>query len=89
MDCRSPSQLVRFWAAALGYDIQHDEDRYGAITDPNGTGPRLLFQAVGERTVLKNRVHLDLAVPNRDAEIDRLVELGGSLVRNVEEDGEA
>jgi catechol 2,3-dioxygenase-like lactoylglutathione lyase family enzyme len=89
IDCRTPSQLVRFWAAALGYDVQHDEDRYGALTDPTGTGPRLLFQVVPEGKVVKNRVHLDVAVPDRDAEIERLVELGGIRLRDVEEDGEA
>lgn len=89
IDCRTPAQLVRFWAAVLGYDVQHDEDRYGALTDPAGTGPRLLFQVVPEGKVVKNRVHLDVAVPDRDAEIQRLVELGGIRLRDVEEDGEA
>jgi predicted enzyme related to lactoylglutathione lyase len=55
----------------------------------NGTGPRLLFQVVPEDKVVKNRVHLDVAVPDRQAEIQRLVELGGTRLRDVEEDGEA
>jgi len=89
IDCRSPSQLVRFWAAVLDYDVQHDEDLYGALTDPTGRGPRLRFQVVPEEKVVKNRVHLDVAVPDRDAEIERLVELGGIRLRDVEEDGDA
>jgi catechol 2,3-dioxygenase-like lactoylglutathione lyase family enzyme len=89
IDCRSPSTLVRFWAAVLDYEVQHDEERYGALTDPNGTGPRLLFQVVPEDKVVKNRVHLDVAVSDRQAEIQRLVELGGTRLRDVDEDGEA
>jgi catechol 2,3-dioxygenase-like lactoylglutathione lyase family enzyme len=89
IDCRRPSQLVRFWAAALDYEVQHDEDRYGALIDPNGTGPRLLFQVVPEHKFVKNRVHLDVAVSDREAEIGRLVQLGGTRLRDVEEDGEA
>jgi hypothetical protein len=34
-------------------------------------------------------VHLDVAVPDRQAEVQRLVELGGTRLRDVEEDGEA
>jgi catechol 2,3-dioxygenase-like lactoylglutathione lyase family enzyme len=89
IDCRSPSPLVHFWAAALGYEIQADDDKHGSLTDPNGIGPRILFQVVPEEKAVKNRVHLDVEVPDRAAEIERLVELGGSRVRDVEEDGEA
>lgn len=89
IDCRSPSQLVRFWAAALGYDVQHDEARYGALPIRPGPARGLLFQVVPEEKVVKNRVHLDVAVPDRDAEIERLMELGGIRLRDVEEDGEA
>jgi predicted enzyme related to lactoylglutathione lyase len=44
---------------------------------------------VPEEKAVKNRVHLDVKVPDRAAEIERLVELGGNRVRDAEEDGEA
>ena len=47
-----------------------------------GTGRRILFQAVPEPKTVKNRVHLDLIVgPDaHDAEVERLVGLGASVV---------
>ncbi|MGI8808854.1 MAG: VOC family protein [Acidimicrobiales bacterium] len=44
-----------------------------------GTGRRILFQAVPESKTVKNRVHLDLLVgpEEHDAEVERLVTLGG------------
>jgi len=48
--------------------------------DPEGRGPRLLFQQVPERKTVKNRVHLDLHVGEgrRDAEVERLLGLGAT-----------
>jgi hypothetical protein len=36
--------------------------RYSALVDPDGGGPRVLFQKVPEAKVAKNRMHLDLSV---------------------------
>jgi hypothetical protein len=46
-----------------------------------GTGRRILFQAVPEPKVVKNRVHLDLLVgpEAHDAEVERLVGLGATV----------
>lgn len=46
-----------------------------------GTGRRILFQAVPEAKVVKNRVHLDLVVgpEAHDAEVERLVGLGATV----------
>ena len=46
-----------------------------------GTGRRILFQAVPEAKVVKNRVHLDLLVgpEAHDAEVERLVGLGATV----------
>ena len=46
-----------------------------------GTGRRILFQAVPEAKVVKNRVHLDLLVgpEAHDAEVERLVALGATV----------
>jgi catechol 2,3-dioxygenase-like lactoylglutathione lyase family enzyme len=47
-----------------------------ACSDPGGVRPRLYFQLVPEGKVAKNRVHLDLRVTDRAAEVDRLTALG-------------
>jgi hypothetical protein len=65
-----------------------------ALEDPDGAGPRIFFQQVPEEKVTKNRVHLDVrAAPGLEgdarmaaleAECDRLVALGASLVRRID-----
>lgn len=53
-----------------------------ACSDPGGTGPRLLFQAVPEPKTVKDRIHLDLhrdlSDDARDREVQRLVALGAT-----------
>jgi hypothetical protein len=60
--------------------LRHPDD----AVDERGAGAdrRILFQAVPESKTVKNRVHLDLIVgPERhDAEVERLVALGASVV---------
>jgi len=68
-----------------------------ACSDPNGVGPRLFFQPVPEGKVVKNRVHLDVRVgtglvgderlATLEAECERLVALGASLVEVLRADG--
>jgi hypothetical protein len=52
------------WPAFLrSMEVAEEEwDRYAAVTDPGGAGPRVFFQKVPEDKVAKNRVHLDLSV---------------------------
>jgi hypothetical protein len=49
-------------------------------TDPADGGNRLLFQRVPEPKTAKNRVHLDVHVPDgeRDPHVARLLELGAT-----------
>ena len=103
-DAADPHALVRFWAAAVRYDLEDhspvvaqlltggqimDEDvvdvegrqvfrDLAACSDPEGTGPRLLFQRVPDGKTAKNRVHLDLQVGAEaaPAEVERLIALG-------------
>lgn len=50
-----------------------------ACRDPEGTGPRLLFQQVPEPKTVKNRVHIDVhAGDDRDALVARCIELGAT-----------
>ncbi|HVF14164.1 MAG TPA: VOC family protein [Acidimicrobiales bacterium] len=54
-----------------------------------GAGRRILFQAVPEPKTVKNRVHLDLLVgPDaQEAEVERLVGLGATVVGVHDGDG--
>lgn len=50
-----------------------------ACRDPDGVGPRLLFQVVPEAKTVKDRIHLDLQFgEHRDAEVERIVALGAT-----------
>jgi Glyoxalase-like domain len=59
-----------------------------AVVDPDGRGPRLLFQRVPEAKAAKNRVHLDVRAGERRGEkVAELVAAGGREVRAVKESG--
>ena len=59
-----------------------------AIVDPEGNGPRILFQRVPEAKAVKNRVHLDVrAGERRDAKVVELTAAGGTVIRHVAEAG--
>jgi hypothetical protein len=77
------------WAAfAEANDIPDDRlGDYGAVVDPEGKGPRLLFLRVPEGKVAKNRVHLDVGVPDREAHVARLVEAGATRLGDHAEVG--
>ena len=64
----------------------------GAIVDPDGIGPRLLFLRVPERKSSKNRLHLDLrggtSNEARERKIVELTKAGATQVRRVEENGQ-
>ncbi|HEY0260570.1 MAG TPA: VOC family protein [Lacisediminihabitans sp.] len=60
-----------------------------AARDPTGEGPRLYFQLVPEGKVAKNRVHLDVPVPEetRRAEVARAEALGATLLWETDDRG--
>jgi Glyoxalase-like domain len=96
-DCENAAVLARFWAEMLdGYAVRPYDDaeiaRLAAIgltpeTDPtvmvDGPGPLLCFQTVPGRKYENNRVHLDVTVGDRQAEIDRLRGLGATVQRET------
>ena len=97
-EAERPAELARFWAGLLdGYSVRaYDPDeierprRLGLTpeTDPtvmvDGPGPSLCFQRVPGRRYDNNRLHLDVAVADREGELLRLVGLGGRLLRRAE-----
>jgi hypothetical protein len=80
------------FAAQVG--IPEDEwDRLSAAVDPDGAGPRVLFQKVPEGKTVKNRVHLDVNVgagsddrsAAAQAHRERLEAAGATFLREVDE----
>lgn len=79
-------------------ELDPDRDNADSIVDPGGHGPRIWFQIVPEVKQIKNRVHLDHRVADRsrpvaerravvDAEVERVVAAGATVVRVLSEPG--
>lgn len=73
-----------------------DRERYAAVIDPQGIGPRILFQRVPEDKAVKNRWHLDIDVVdrslpkdqhdrNREAKIKALIRRGATETQRFDE----
>lgn len=74
IDAADPRVTGQFWAAALGQDLEDTDDG-----DTTVAGPRFLqlwIDAVPEPKTVKNRVHLDLYVPDTAA----LLDLGATVL---------
>lgn len=77
LDCHDPEALAPFWADALGYVTLGGVENYVMLVPDGRPGPTLLLQRVAEDKAGKNRMHLDIEVPDIDAVAQRL-ELHGA-----------
>jgi catechol 2,3-dioxygenase-like lactoylglutathione lyase family enzyme len=77
-DCENPARVAEFWGAALGYKVQTFNDGFSMATHPEDVRPNLLFIRVPEPRTVKNRMHMDVAADDREAEVERLVGLGAT-----------
>jgi predicted enzyme related to lactoylglutathione lyase len=72
-----PSALGRWWADAIGWEIDAD-DTFGIEIKPRregSSGPALVF-VHGPAKAGKNRLHLDFQASDQQADVDRLLALG-------------
>lgn len=90
IDAADAAALAGFWAEALGREVAAGADEGHAVVtiDPAAVSvPRLVFHQVPEGKTVKNRLHLDLAATDWEAEIGRLTGLGATRIRDVEKNG--
>ena len=94
IDCYKAPDLARFWVGVIdGYTIRPYDDAeiarlaslgFSPANDPtvavDGPGPTLFFQEVPERRTSKNRLHLDIEVSDRLAEVERLTASGATVI---------
>ncbi len=83
-DCGDALRLARFWAGALGSNVDEDATPEKAFVESAGWGgPNLWFAAVPEAKAAKNRLHFDLRAAEGDieAEVSRLTALGATTLR--------
>ena len=79
-------RAVAIWTAVLGLEVVHREGSYCYLGRlGGGASPRLAFQQVPEVRREKNRLHLDVRVPDRAAFVERVVALGGTVVGEHQE----
>ena len=57
-----------------------DPTAWAMLVPPDGLGPRLLFQRRPKTRTASIPIHLDLTAPDPDAEVERLVALGATVV---------
>ena len=76
-DCGDPLLLASFWSVLLDVPIEQSDDDWVDTKAIGGGGMKLGFQRVPEGKVVKNRLHLDLDVPDLEAWTLVAEELGG------------
>ena len=83
-DAADPAALAAFWAQALETPV--DEPRHPDVRTIGASTltPFWLFAKVDERSNGKNRVHAAIFVADLEAETDRLLGLGATLVEKFD-----
>jgi hypothetical protein len=86
VDCDDALRVARFWAAALGSDVDEDSTAERAYVEAAGWGgPNIWFRGGRGAKTAPNRVHLDLRSPTTmDQEVERLEALGARVVARYE-----
>jgi Glyoxalase-like domain len=86
-DCVDALRVARFWAAALGSDVDEDSIPERAFVEAAGWGgPNIWFRGGREPKAAPNRVHLDLRASTSMAEeVQRLVALGAEVVERYQD----
>src|SRR5689334_3096103 len=78
VDCNDIEQEASFWQAVLGYERVYEAADEIVIVKDRETEPGLVFVPVPEAKSVKNRLHIDLAPDDQDAEVERLIGLGAT-----------
>lgn len=86
-DCVDALRMARFWAAALGSDVDEDSTPERAYVEaPAWGGPNIWFRGARDPKAAPNRLHLDLRpLTTMHEEIDRLVALGATVVERYDD----
>jgi predicted enzyme related to lactoylglutathione lyase len=75
--CEEPHRVAEFWTQLLdGYTAEPSAQTYFG----RGDGPELFFNRIPKSPTIELPIHLDVNVPDREAELERLLGLGARLV---------
>jgi len=81
LDCTDPERLAEFWKPALGYDEIARVDNFLVLGPAPGVF-KLALQGVPEAKPGKNRMHIDMWVPDIESEAARLEALGATRLQD-------
>jgi predicted enzyme related to lactoylglutathione lyase len=87
IDVNDVASMRGFWEGVLGYRAEDVEDDWVKLCPPD-RGVNVSLQLVPEPRSGKNRLHLDLYSSDPDAEVERIVALGATVVADARADGE-
>jgi len=82
-DANDPLVVARFWAGALGWEIDDSVRGFVALVPTDHTSFQLHFLPVAEPNMTKTSIHLDLTSTSLDDQrdlVDKLLTLGGSHI---------
>lgn len=80
IDAHDASALARFWSAVLDQPILFEDDDEVLVGADLHAYPGLCFLPVPDAKSVKNRLHIDLAPDDFDAELERILALGAIRV---------
>jgi hypothetical protein len=90
VDCGDAGKLADFWSRVLDRSVDDGGSPDFASIGMNGDGagqPVWMFHRVPEGKQVKNRVHIDFITGGLQEEVERLLGLGATHVRDVDEGG--
>ncbi|WP_244930987.1 VOC family protein [Nocardioides sp. W7] len=79
-DSTDPVPLAAWWAEQVGGTVADPFDGTFLMVRIDTIPVQLAFQLVEDPTPGKNRIHYDFAAPDLEAEVDRLLAAGATLV---------
>ena len=80
IDSADPARLSRWWAEVLGYRVLDEDENDVIVGAGKDEYPILYFSRSNEPKTGKNRLHIDLSPDDRDAEVERLLDMGARHV---------
>jgi catechol 2,3-dioxygenase-like lactoylglutathione lyase family enzyme len=80
--------MTEFWCAVLGLEPYSHDEQFRVLRGEHGN---VALQVAGDPVTYRHQMHLDLytSPAHRDAEIDRVVSLGATRVRDSDDPDDA
>ncbi|MGA4958796.1 VOC family protein [Streptomyces lavendulocolor] len=80
VDTHDAPALARFWTQVLDWKVLYEDPDEIVIGADENAMPGIVLLTVPEEKTVKNRLHLDLAPDDQDAEVERIIGLGARRV---------